>query len=547
MQQLRRPAEWIMREVSTGHACFAIAVGTALLLGIQARGQLNSLGVQAPTPPAHAALSPAPGLSLLDVLQASLIKNPQLKISSYMVDAQAGVLRAAKGQFDWTLAANGTQQHAYTPLTPVLASEYSVPGTAGGDTVVANTSTVSASAAKEFRNGISVSPTLQATRSTDNVINQDGVNESHVGLAITLPVLRNRGRSVVDAQEISARQVLEATRMDLSQLVSDTLASAASRYWAFVAANATLAVYKASEARGSDLLNGTETLVQADRLPANDLNEVRANLADRIASRIAAEQSLLQARQQLVLVMGLGADQILSLPAPVQDIPDATAPYDTSRLAGYLQLANTKRADVLAARLRRDANHTLEGAALNQLKPQLDVTSSVGYAGLREGTNIFDYPRSIGNGPKGADVTVGITYSQSPANNTARGRLETAMAATRQSDITLLETARTAATAVVVAYEGVRSTTMQLQRAHEAVRYYQAALDGEREKYRLGLNSLVDVLTVEDRLTTGILAEVNARLAYALALVTLRQSTGTIVQAGQDVQQVDPFLFSSLP
>ncbi|WP_161570814.1 TolC family protein [Granulicella sibirica] len=538
MQHLRRAAGW------ASNALVAIGLG---VLAVRAGAQGNEQGNQAPAGPAHAALSPATGLSLLDVLQASLAKNPQLKIATYTVAAQSGVVRTAKGQFDWTLAANGSQQHAYTPLTPVLASEYGVPGGSGVDSIVANTSTVSASAAKEFRNGISVSPSLEATRSTDNVLTQDGINESHVGLAVTLPVLRNRGRSVVDAQETSARQVLEATRMDLSQLVSDTLATAASRYWNFVAADATLAVYKASEARGSDLLNGTETLVKADRLPANDLNQVRANLADRIASRTAAEQSLLQARQQLVLVMGLGPDQILSLPAPAQDIPDATAPYDASRLAGYLQLANTKRADVLAARLRRDANRTLENAAVNQLKPQLDVSSSVGYTGLREGTNVLDYPRSVGNSPKGADVTVGITYSQSPANNAARGRLETAMATTRQSDVTLSETARTAATAVVVAYEGVRSTTMQLQRAHEAVRYYQAALDGEKEKYRLGLNSLVDVLTVEDRLTTGVLAEVNARLAYALALVTLRQSTGTIVQAGQDVQQVDPLLFSSLP
>ena len=541
MQHLRWAAGW------ASNALVAIVFGVLAAPGGRADAQVNGQGSQSPAGPAQAALNPVTGLSMLDVLQASLANNPQLKIATYTVDAQFGVVRTAKGQFDWRLAANGLQQHTYTPLTPVLASEYGVAGTSGIDSIVANTSTVSASAVKEFRNGISVSPTLEATRSTDNVLTQDGINESHVGMAITLPVLRNRGRSVVDAQEISARQMLEATRMDLSQLVSDTLATAASRYWAFVAADATLAVYKASEARGRDLLDGTETLVKADRLPANDLNQVLANLADRIASRTAAEQSLLQARQQLVLVMGLGADQILSLPAPSQDIPEAAAAYDPSRLAGYLQSANMRRADVLAARLRRDANRTLENAALNQLKPQLDVSSSVGYTGLREGANVLDYPRSLGNSPKGADVTVGLTYSQSPANNAARGRLETVMATTRQSDVTLSETARTAATAVVVAYEGVRSTIMQLQRAHEAVRYYQAALDGEKEKYRLGLNSLVDVLTVEDRLTTGVLADVNAHLAYALALVTLRQSTGTIVQAGQDVQQVDPLLFSSLP
>jgi outer membrane protein TolC len=228
-------------------------------------------------------------------------------------------------------------------------------------------------------------------------------------------------------------------------------------------------------------------------------------------------------------------------------MPDANVAYDPARLASYLQLANTGRADVLAATLRRDANKTLEAAARNQVKPQLDVSSSVGYTGLREGTSALDYPRSVVNGPKGADVTVGLTYTQTPANNAARGRLATTMAATRQSEITLAETARNAATAVVVAYEGVRSSITQVEKARESVKYYRAALDGEREKYRLGLNSLVDVLTVEDRLTTAVLAEVNARLAYALALVQLRQSTGTIVKAGADVQQVDPFLFATLP
>jgi outer membrane protein len=528
--------------------CSGLSFAISLLNPV-AKAQSNNAGSQPPAAPAHASLAPSTGLSLLDVLQASLARNPQLQIETYTVDAQAGVLRTTQGQFDWTLGATGTQQHTYVPLTAALAAEYNAPGTGvtGQDATIANTSTVTAAATKQYRNGITLSPALELTRDTDNVINQQGINQAHAGLAITLPLLRNRGRTAVDAQEVAARQILEATRMDLSQLVSDTLATAASRYWTFVAADATLAVYKASEARGSDLLSGTEALVQADRLPANDLNEVRANLADRIASRTAAEQNLLQARQQLVLVMGLAAEQILSLPAPSQNIPAATASYDAARLAGYLQLANTRRADVLAARLRRDANLTLQAAAGNQLKPQLDLSPSVGYTGLREGASILDYPRALGNSPRGADVSIGITYSQTPANNAARGRLETAMATTRQSEITLSETARTAASTVVVAYQGVQSTILQLQRAREAVRFYQAALDGEREKYRLGLSALVDVLTVEDRLTTEVLNEVNARLAYALALVQLRQSTGTIVQAGQDVQQVDPLLFSTLP
>ena len=38
------------------------------------------------------------------------------------------------------------------------------------------------------------------------------------------------------------------------------------------------------------------------------------------------------------------------------------------------------------------------------------------------------------------------------------------------------------------------------------------ALDEEREKYRLGFGSLVDILTIEDRLTASLAVEVRARL-----------------------------------
>jgi len=502
--------------------------------------QSNAVGNETPAEAAKPSATHNLGLTLLDVLQASLEKNPQLKIEQYIVDAQAGELRSAKGKFDWLIQANGDRQRSYDP---VASGSTNPPQLAE----LTNISASSISAIKEFRSGVVIAPTLQLNRIVDPVNYPDGINEAAVGLQIQMPLLRNRGSAAVDATERAAYKQLEAVRLDLSQQVSNTLAAAATGYWNFVAANEILAVYKASAERGSDLLKGTETLVEADRLPANDLNQARANFASRVASVAGAEQNLLQARQQLVLVMGLSANQILSLPAPAQDIPDIIPPFDTILLDSYLRLANTNRADVLAAGLRAEANSILENAAKNQLKPQLDVSSTVGYGSFLGGTGFARLPQSVAEGPKEATYTIGINYSQPPANNVAKGQFQSAVAAARQSEIALSETARTAATAAIVAFEGVRNTTAQLQKAREAVQYYQAALDGEREKYRLGLSSLVDVLTVEDRLTSVLLDQVNAKLAYASALVQLRQATGTIVQAGQNIQQVDPRIFSSLP
>jgi len=518
----------------------AVVVFGGLVAARVGTAQSNSAENEMPANAGGSSFERNTGLTLMDVLQASLEKNPQLKIEEYSVEAQKGELRSEKGKFDWLIQTNGNQQRSYDPVAngatnpPQLAE-------------LMNISTSSVSAIKEFRNGIVIAPGLQLNRTVDPVNYPGGINEAAVGLQIQMPLLRNRGTAAVDAGELSARKQLLAVRLDLSQQVSDTLAKAAIGYWNFVAASATLAVYRASAARGNDLLKGTETLVEADRLPANDLNQARANLASRVASVTAAEQNLLQARQQLVLVMGLSADRILSLPPPAQDIPDIIPLFDPTLLDSYLRLAHANRADVLAAGLRVEANSILEEAAKNQLKPQLDVSSTVGYGSFLGGTGFSRLPNSVVEGPKEATYTVGINYSQSRGNNVAKGQLQSAVAVVRQSEITLSETERTAATAAVVAFEGVRSTTTQLQKAREAVQFYQAALDGEREKYHLGLSSLVEVLTVEDRLTSVLLDEVNARLAYASALVQLRQATGTIVQAGQDIQQVDPYIFSSLP
>ena len=88
---------------------------------------------------------------------------------------------------------------------------------------------------------------------------------------------------------------------------------------------------------------------------------------------------------------------------------------------------------------------------------------------------------------------------------------------------------------------------MQLEKAREAVRSSEAALQGEREKFSLGFNSFVDVLTVEDRLTAAMTSEVSAEVSYALALTQLRSATGTIVEPDQEVHAVDRARFFTLP
>lgn len=117
----------------------------------------------------------------------------------------------------------------------------------------------------------------------------------------------------------------------------------------------------------------------------------------------------------------------------------------------------------------------------------------------------------------------------------------------RQAELRTLQTSQSIMASVITAVGGVRNAALQLQRAREAEVASQAALDGEREKYRLGVGQLVDVLTMEDRLTVAEQSQVAAELTYALALTQLRFATGSIVEPDQAVQSVDREVFFTVP
>jgi outer membrane protein len=110
-----------------------------------------------------------------------------------------------------------------------------------------------------------------------------------------------------------------------------------------------------------------------------------------------------------------------------------------------------------------------------------------------------------------------------------------------------VQVSRNITSAVVTATEALRNGVLRLGKSRESVEFFQAAIEGERERYRVGIGSVVDVLTVEDRLTNSLTNRVQAQLAYALALVQFRFATGTIIAPDQPVHAIDPQTLTTFP
>jgi outer membrane protein TolC len=213
----------------------------------------------------------------------------------------------------------------------------------------------------------------------------------------------------------------------------------------------------------------------------------------------------------------------------------------------FVAAALERRADLQAARERRDASEILRRAADQGLKPQLDLVVTPSYTGLVEGTDPGSFFTPLYRNVPGASAAFSLSLSWPTLNSRARGELAQIEAVREQNALIEGLVARQVAADVPTALDAVSRSAQQLERATEAVRLFERAVVNEEKKLRAGTSTLIDVISQRDRLTAARQSEVSAQLALALALLALRFETGTILPADGDAGAIDPARLTTVP
>lgn len=488
----------------------------------------------------------ASGLTVVAAVQRALDQNPSLHLQQHTVDYYRGALDVQKGTFDTTVSANTDSASTKTPLTKAAIAQAAQAGINTRAQDVLSTDT-SLSVSKLFRNGISISPNLSVSRSSDNLGSPVGSATSLGAVQLTIPLLRNRGRATVDAQENAAKLELTAQGLQLAQVASTTIAQTVNAYWNYEGALLSLDAYRQSELRGQELLDNTRIMIAADQIPRAEINFATANLASRTATRAAAEQNVVVAAQALAGAIGVPADQVLSIPAPSDPLPqlttDADLPITPPALLSYVQEGLQDRGDYLATTVRIKEADTLRIGARGQLRPQLDAGLSAGYAGLQENGSLEKYFGSVIQNTVGPTLSGSLRYSYPINNHFYRGQYEQADASLKQSRDNQVLVGNGIATGIVSAANGLNTSATQLRTATLATQTYRLALEGERERLRFGQSSLLNILESEDRYISAQLSEISAQVAYANAIANFRYSTGTYVNVNQPNQIISADAF----
>lgn len=404
-----------------------------------------------------------------------------------------------------------------------------------------DTTEVDISILKQFRNGITIGPYLQYANAQTNLQRRAGaprVNESEIGIELTIPLAQGRGTIAASGHELAAQIDVEASQLSLQHTVASRVLNVVTAYWNLAAAQEQLGYLIRSEVTSTALAALTSELIKADEVPAASASQAQARRAQSTANRIRGEITLQDAQQNLALAMGVGDEDIIFAPLAADRLPGVVPESSVKalRLPDLVEGAIVRRADYRASRKAIDSGRLLSEQARLNIKPRIDFNVGMFYTSLdQEGSKESFYSLYLEN-QAGPGFMVSLRMDWPFFLNDARGNY-----AIREADLEIRrEQTRLLNNQIVSgisrAHFALRTSARELRLQQQAVSEYEQALATERERFRLGLATMLDPIQTEERLTLARAELVFSRLLHAQSLARLRFETGTLMphdQAGR--------------
>lgn len=509
---------------------------TALLILALALGLTTE-----PPSAAKAENAPLQQTGLINVLRITLENQPDIKLAGMDVDDADGNLQAAGGQFDATLFGNLFYQKNDSILTEyeqnLLGYEAEKDETVG----------LEAGVQKTFRNGYQGKASVKTAREDDQsgLEGYPTITRNVIEFSVTIPLSQGKGEAIT-AEERENQLRMKAARQQRQKIISDAIAAGANAYWDYLEAHRYLGIKEEMEARTLAFLAKTNRMVELGELAATDSTQLKAQLATLRGERIEAERSLYEAKQRLGMSMGIPFSQIDDLGEPLDAFP-GLGETDCALLPAPARLAEQaldKRGDYQAAKLEEEILEVQLEKDADNLKPRLDLELSANFEGIGEDNSTLDPAVEETTGPGGMIMLKG---EWPVANNSSRGRMLANQARQRQARLRTLELERSIHSNIAVSVMDVQRLAKAAINLDEAVQLYNTAIEDEISRLKLGLSTLTNAITIEDKSNTAQEDLIIQQSALAKAIVKLRNETGTLLKMDNETGMVDLEAITTLP
>ncbi|MFN8058388.1 MAG: TolC family protein [Vicinamibacterales bacterium] len=428
-----------------------------------------------------------------------------------------------------------------------------------------------------FRNGIQFTPFFQGNVDYTNFIDKPrssdfggkGIEPLYTfkaGYSATLPLRRGRGADATGGAERAARIEIDARKLAYQHQADLSTFDTVLAYWDLRAAQDNAAIAQESLKRQSQLVQLTQAQADAGSIPRIELSRAQAGEA-RARGRVdETARALHEARVALAQAIGLAVtEEDATLPMAGEAFPGAPAPAQLAEPAvtAVATDAIDRRSDLQAAVASERSGQVLVDAAETFLRSRLDLVNKTYWTSLDELVKTVPDPtdpdglrrinESQGFGAAldrwvGPSVELSLEFEKPLGNNQARGRLLQREADLRRRQISTNDLRRMIRLGVVKSARSLNEALSRLTNADSAVKFYQATIDGEMERFRAGDITLIDAILTVEQQTEALLTQNSARQQVAQLLAELRFESGQILShAPGQKPTVDPNALVTVP
>jgi outer membrane protein TolC len=356
----------------------------------------------------------------------------------------------------------------------------------------------------------------------------------------------------------STRRSLQVTKInrDISDLqlratITNTLSNVRNAYWDYVFAVQSVDVAAQSVALASQLVKDNQTRVEVGTMAPIDVVQAQSQAATQQQLLVTAQGAMRTAELALKrLIVGGTQDQNWNVRLDPTDRPDFSAqPID---IEAAVRRALSERTDLEIAKKNIAANDVTLKYLVDQMRPQVDLSTSYGLVGLggsaytyatdTVGGTVNKIPTGITPGGYGDalsslfnsqyprwTVALNISYplgvsSQEASVARARVQQNQVVAQTKQIELQV-------ATDVTNAAINVQSGVERVQASQAARELAQKTLEAEQSKFEVGMSTNYNVILAQRDLATAQSNELQSVLNYRKALVELERVQSTTLSS----------------
>ncbi len=475
-------------------------------------------------------------LTLKNAVEMGILQNRDVVMEKYTHQAALKKVTEAKGIFDPTLVTNLDMGESSVPIADILYPDgYYDDKSLKGEMLLKGKAVTGAD--------LSVGFTMDRYKTTAESITLSPRYTTKFELSLTQPLLRDFGADVTMTRIRMAEKDTEATRWDVKDRVTRTVAAVEEAYWNYVYACESLHVYTAGLHLAGQLAKETDIRVQAGDLAPLSLMEAQSALSSMEEDVIAAENERKKAELDLKLVLGIteNGQEIVPLDRPAEG-------YKTPDVQASLATAREMRADRRAGEYRVAQIKIEEEYRRNQRLPRLDFVAKYGTRGLSGEPNpALSVDRTIGTPFEGrtearnaiddlyADDTfdvwaVGLKLEVPLGNRTAQGKYRSVQWERRRMETELRALDDRIGTEVQKAVYDVITALKAMEAAKATVAFAEESLRAEERRFQAGDTTSYEVARFQRDLTDAKTRYLKAFIDYHKGWSRVRAAEGTSLE-----------------